>query len=427
MLTTTEVSPAGFAGARDASAAAVVHPETPAELARARKTVIACFLGWALDAFDFFLMVFVFSQVAATFSTSITSVTVAVTLTLAMRPLGAFIFGRIADHYGRRPALMICVLSFAVLEFMSGLAPNLWSFLALRALFGVAMGGEWGIGSSLAMESIPARWRGWVSGLLQSGYPAGYFLATIAFYLFEPLVGWRGLFMIGALPALLVLFIRRNVEESPGWKAQQKQPRQPISTILRNHMGLAVYSVVLMTAFTFLAHGAQDIYPNVFLGVQHGFDSGTITIIALIYNAGAIAGGLTFGILSQRIGRRRAITLAAVLLLPVIPLWAFSSSPLWLGVGALLIQFCIQGAWGVIPAHLNELSPPTIRATFPGFVFQLGNLLSSPNATIQAAIGESMGKDYSWALAGVAGLSALVIILLVAFGPEARNVKMSGA
>ena len=237
---------------------------------RARKVVIASFLGWALDALDFFLMVFVFSDVAKEFGASITTVTVAVTLTLAMRPVGAVIFGRLADHYGRKPLLMISILCYSILELLSGLAPTLISFLVLRALFGVAMGGEWGIGSSLTMESIPPQWRGWVSGLLQSGYPAGYFLATVAFYVVYPLIGWRGMFFVGVLPALLVLYIRRNVPESPDWTARQVAPRQPIGEVLRGHIGLTIYAVVLMTAFNFFSHGTQDLYPNIFLGVQHG-------------------------------------------------------------------------------------------------------------------------------------------------------------
>lgn len=400
--------------------------ETPAQLAQARKTVIACFLGWALDAFDFFIMVFVFSHVAATFNTSITSVTMAVTLTLAMRPVGAFIFGRIADHHGRRPALMICVLGYSALGFLSGLAPTLWSFLVIRALFGIAMGGEWGVGSSLAMETIPARWRGWVSGLLQAGYPTGYFLATAAFYLLEPLVGWRGLFMLSAIPALLVVFIRRHVPESQQWVAHQSSPRLPVALVMRQHLRLAAYAVALMMCFTFFAHGTQNLYPNVFLGVQHGFDAGTITVIALSYNAAAIVGSLTFGSLSQRLGRRRVVIMAALLSLPVVPLWAFSHSPVLLGLGAVLMQMCVQGAWGVIPAHLNELSPPTIRATFPGFVYQLGNLLASYIVTLQAAIGASMGNDYRWALGGTAAISAMMIVVLMIFGPENRHVRMDG-
>jgi SHS family lactate transporter-like MFS transporter len=394
---------------------------------RARKVVIASFLGWALDAFDFFIMIFVFSDVAKEFGVGITTVTVAVTLTLAMRALGAFIFGRLADHYGRRPLLMLSILSYSILELLSGLAPTLATFLILRALFGIAMGGEWGIGSSLTMETIPPHWRGWVSGLLQSGYPAGYFLATISFYAFFPLVGWRGLFIIGAVPALLVLYIRRNVPESPDWNARQSTPRIPIGTVLRQHAGLTIYAVIMMTAFNFFSHGTQDLYPNVFLGVQHHFDHSTITAIALIYNVGAVLGGIAFGALSQRIGRRAAIVLAALLSLPVIPFWAFGTTPLVLGIGAFLMQICVQGAWGVIPAHLNELSPPAIRATFPGFVYQLGNLLASYNATLQAGIGARMDHDYSWALAAVAGVVAVVIAVLVGFGAEARHVRMGEA
>jgi SHS family lactate transporter-like MFS transporter len=391
---------------------------------RARKVVVASFLGWTLDAFDFFIMVFVFSDIAEEFGVTITTVTVAVTLTLATRAMGAYIFGRLADRFGRRPLLMVSVLSYSVLELLSGLAPNLASFLVLRGLFGIAMGGEWGIGSSLTMETIPPKWRGWVSGLLQSGYPAGYFHATLAFYAIYPLVGWRGLFMVGVLPALLVLYIRRHVPESPDWTARQAGPHPSITSVIRRHVGLTIYAVMLMTAFNFFSHGTQDIYPNIFLGVQHGFDHGTITTIALIYNLGAVIGGLLFGALSQRIGRRTTIVLAALLSLPVLPLWAFGDSALTLGLSAFLMQICMQGAWGVIPAHLNELSPPSIRATFPGVVYQLGNLLASYNATLQAAIGERMNHNYSWALAGVAGVVAVVIAVMVGFGVEAKDVAM---
>jgi SHS family lactate transporter-like MFS transporter len=390
---------------------------------RARKVVIASFLGWTLDAFDFFIMVFVFSDVAKEFGVGITAVTVAVTLTLAMRALGAYIFGRLADRYGRRPMLMISVLCYSAFELFSGLAPNLVSFLVLRALFGIAMGGEWGIGASLTMETIPPKWRGWVSGLLQSGYPAGYFLATICFYVVYPLGGWRWMFFIGVLPALLVLYIRRNVPESPDWKARQAAPRPALRTVLRRHIGLTVYAVILMTAFNFFSHGTQDLYPT-FLLVQHHFDHGTVTVIALTYNAGAMLGGILFGALSQRIGRRVTIVLAALLALPVIPFFAFGQTALVLGIGSFLMQICVQGAWGVIPVHLNELSPPSIRATFPGVVYQLGNLLASYNATLQSGIADRMNHNYSWALAGVVGVVVVVIALLVGFGVEARNVPM---
>lgn len=390
----------------------------------ASRVVLAAYLGWTLDAFDFFIMIFVFDDVAKAFGVGLTTVSFAITLTLAMRAFGALLFGRLADKYGRRPVMMFNILCFSALELLSGLAPTLLSFMILRALFGIAMGGEWGVGSSLTMESIPAKWRGWVSGLLQAGYPSGYLLATLAFGLLYPLVGWRGLFIIGAVPALLVVYIRRSVPESPDWHARQKEPRVPVSEILRRHAGLTLYAVILMAAFNFFSHGTQDIYPKVFLKVQHGFSHDTITVIALVYNVGAILGGLTFGSISQYIGRRWAIVIAALLSLPIIPLWAFSNSPWLLGLGAFLMQFMVQGAWGVIPAHLNELSPPGIRATFPGFVYQLGNFLASYNATLQTKIGAAYNHNYSYALAGVAGVVAVVIAVLCAFGVERSHIKM---
>ena len=389
-----------------------------------RHVVAACYLGWTLDAFDFFIMVFVLRDIAATFATTNLAVTWAITLTLAMRPLGALIFGRLADRVGRRPTLIADVLCYSALEFASGFAPSLTVFIILRALYGIAMGGEWGVGASLTMESIPNRWRGPVSGLLQAGYPSGYLLASIL-YLAVPVLGWRGMFMAGAAPALLVLYIRRNVPESPDWKARAaRREHTPIATTLHRHFGLAVYAVLMMTAFNFFSHGTQDIYPSLFLGGQHHLSHAAISTIAIIYNLGAILGGLGFGALSQVIGRRAAIVGAALLSLPVLPLWAFSSDPIWLGLGAFLMQICVQGAWGVIPAHLNELSPPEVRGTFPGFVYQLGNLLAAANATIQTAIADRMNHDYRFALAGVAGTVAIVIAVMVGFGREARETRM---
>jgi SHS family lactate transporter-like MFS transporter len=394
------------------------------DIGNARRVVIASYLGWTLDAFDYFIMIFVFDEVAHTFGVGLTTASLAITLTLAMRAVGALIFGRLADRYGRRPVMMINILCFSGLELLSGLAPTLLAFMFLRALFGIAMGGEWGVGSSLTMETIPARWRGWVSGLLQAGYPSGYLLATLAYGILGPYIGWRGLFVVGALPALLVLYIRRNVPESPDWERIQEKPKVKITEVLRRHIGLTIYAVILMTAFNFFSHGTQDIYPKAFLKAQHGFSHGTITMIALTYNIGAILGGLSFGAISQHIGRRRAMVIAALLSLLVIPLWAFASSPWVLGLGAFLMQFMVQGAWGIIPAHLNELSPGEIRGTFPGVVYQLGNFLASYNATLQTAIGSRNGHNYSWALAGVAGTVAVVIALLVGFGVENRHVKL---
>ena len=389
-----------------------------------RHVVAASFLGWTLDAFDFFLLVFVLKDIVADFATDISAVTVAILLTLAMRPVGALIFGRAADRWGRRPTLMVDVLIYSILEFASGLAPSLTVLIVLRALYGVAMGGEWGVGASLTMETIPPRARGLVSGLLQSGYPAGYFLASMVYGTLFPLIGWRGMFMVGVIPALLVLYIRRSVPESPGWQPKPATRRGDIGSSLRSHWRRGLYAIVLMTAFNFFSHGTQDIYPT-FLQVQHGLSSHAVGVIAMIYNIGAIGGGLFFGSLSERFGRRRCIIIAALLSLPVIPLWAYGSTPVLLASGAFLMQFMVQGAWGVIPAHLNELSPETARATFPGVVYQLGNLLASVNAPLQAGIAGYFGGDYALALAAVAATVAVVIAVLTALGSEARGVSFS--
>jgi MFS transporter, SHS family, lactate transporter len=389
-----------------------------------KHVVAATFLGWSLDAFDFFLLVFVLKDIAAEFQTDISNVTIAILLTLAMRPVGAFIFGRAADHWGRRPTLMINILLYSILEFASGFAPSLTSLIVLRALYGIAMGGEWGVGASLTMESIPPHARGFVSGLLQSGYPTGYFLASIVYGALFPIIGWRGMFMVGVLPALLVLYIRRTVPESPSWNRAAVAETGSTLAILKSHWRLGIYAIVLMTAFNFFSHGTQDLYPT-FLEVQRKLSPHAVGVIAVIYNIGAICGGILFGTLSERFGRRRCIIVSALLSLPVIPLWAFSESPVMLAVGAFLMQFTVQGAWGIVPVHLNELSPDTARGTFPGFVYQLGNLFASVNATLQAGIAVHFGGNYSIALASVAGLVAILIAVLTAFGTEAKGVEFA--
>src|ERR1700728_2478473 len=390
-----------------------------------KHVVAASFLGWSLDAFDFFLLVFVLKDIAAEFHTDISNVTLAILLTLAMRPIGAFIFGRAADRWGRRPTLMVDVLLYSILEFSSGFAPSLTALLILRALYGVAMGGEWGVGASLTMESIPPHARGFVSGLLQSGYPAGYFLASIVYALLFSYIGWRGMVMVGVIPAVLVLYIRRHVPESPTWRPTTTAHGNTLA-VVKSHWQLGIYAVLLMTAFNFFSHGTQDLYPT-FLQAQHGFSPREVGLIAVIYNIGAIIGGISFGSLSERFGRRRIIIIAAVLSLVVLPLWAFASSPVWLAVGAFLMQVMVQGAWGVIPAHLNELSPDDARGTFPGFVYQLGNLIASVNATLQAAIAAHYGNDYALALAVVAGVVAIAIVILTALGTEAKGVAFGDA
>jgi len=386
-----------------------------------KHVVAASFLGWTLDAFDFFLLVLVLTDVAREFDTSVSHASWAITLTLFMRPVGAFIFGRLADHFGRRPVMMINVLCYAVLAFVSAFSPTLTVFLILRALFGVAMGGEWGVGASLTMESIPAHARGFVSGLLQAGYPTGYFLASLAYGVLFPSFGWRGLFMVGVLPALLVLYIRRSVPESPGWSKEHAH-RGALLSVLSRHWRLALYAILLMTAFNFFSHGTQDLYPT-FLKADHLFKPHTVSLIQMVYNVGAILGGITLGSLSQRFGRRVTLIVGALLALPAIPLWAYSETPAMLALGAFIMQFFVQGVWGVIPAHLNELSPPEARATFPGFVYQLGNLFAAYNATLQANLAVSYGS-YAIALTIVAASAALAIAFFAFAGSEAKDVDM---
>ena len=397
-----------------------------------KHVVAASYLGWTLDAFDFFLLVFVIKDVAHSFGAGKEDVAWALTLTLALRPVGAFIFGRLADRFGRRPVLMADVGLYSLLGFATAFSPNLIAFLVIRALFGVAMGGEWGIGASLTMETVRPESRGFVSGLLQSGYPTGYLLASLVyrnFYdhlgAFTGLENWRALFLIGVIPALLILYIRRHVPESPGWSTEHAKTGTVLN-VLKRHWKLAIYAILLMTAFNFFSHGTQDIYPT-FLQVQHHFNTQTTGNIAIIYNIGAIVGGLSFGLLSQSLGRKRTIIIGALLSIPVAYLWAYSQTAAMLTVGAFLMQFFVQGAWGVIPAHLNELSPHDARGTFPGTVYQLGNFIASYNAVLQTGIAARSGENYSFALASVAIAAAVAIVVLTLMGREARDIKLSGA
>jgi SHS family lactate transporter-like MFS transporter len=408
----------------------VIVDELKALDANQRSAFLASFLGWALDAFDFFLLTFVIKDIAQDFQVKPSEVSFAIMLTLMARPIGAFIFGRLADRYGRRPVLMGDVLAYSVLGFAAAFSPNLTVLLVLRFLFGVAMGGEWGIGASLALESVPAKSRGVVSGILQEGYPVGFFLASIA-NLFLPVLGWRGLMMLGIAPALLILLVRRNVKESPAFEAQRAAgagaARGPsLGQTIRREWRRLLYCVLLMTCFNYFSHGTQDLYPT-FLKVQHKFEPWLVTTLTIVLNLGAVVGGLVFGALSERIGRRRAIVLAALLALPVIPLWSQASTPLLLGAGAFLIQIAVQGAWGVVPAHLNELSPPEARGTFPGFAYQLGNVFAAGNAVIQSKIAEAHGNNYGLALGSVCAVVAVVLAVVTWFGPEARGRSLDGS
>ena len=438
-----------------------------------RNVVIAAYLGWTLDAFDFLMLTLITKDVADEYHVPATALGLVITATLALRPIGAFIFGRLADRFGRRPILMLNVLIYSALAFASAFAPDYMTFLVLRCLFGVAMGGEWGVGSSLAMEHMRPESRGVVSGLLQTGYPTGGLIAAGAAALLLEDHGWRFLVMLSAVPALLVVFIRMGVPESPNWKPGQHQAAalrpssvaagfvgvglailgqlslfttalsglqvpMPVSIAAtvsgiviaamafgRKHMSLALFAMLLMAGFNALSHGTQDFYSN-FLRIQHGFSPSLASTIIACGSLGAICGGITSGTLSQIIGRRRMITIGALMVLPMIPMWAFfSTTPLMFAAAVFALQFCVQGAWGVVPAHLNEISPGDVRGTFPGFVYQVGNLLSAGVPFSQTFLVEHNGWQYGQALALAAVCAAAAIAVLINLGPEGRHVDMS--
>jgi SHS family lactate transporter-like MFS transporter len=344
-----------------------------------------------------------------------------------MRPIGAFLFGFLADRFGRRPALMIDIICFSIFELGSAFAPSLRSFLIMRAFFGIAMGGEWGVGAALAFETLPAKGRGFFSGLLQEGYVVGYLLAAVVYGTLFRFLGWRGMFVVGALPAFLVIYIRTKVDESPAWlqgRVTKKQDTRVGKGILA-YLGSFLFLILLMFAFNSFSHGTQDLYPT-FLQKNHGFSPGTVGTIAIIYNIGALLGGITFGSWSERLGRRRAIIIAALLAIPVIPLWAYSHTAPMLALGGFLMQFMVQGAWGVIPAHLNELSPPAVRATFPGLAYQLGNLFASRNSVIQAKLVEQhFGGNYAPVLAWTVVLVATLVVVISLSGKEIKGADLS--
>jgi MFS transporter, SHS family, lactate transporter len=428
---------------------------------------LAAFAGWALDAFDFFLMVFMFEAIAREFHASLPAVTAASAVTLAARPFGAFFFGQLADRYGRRPVLMAVILLYSGFELASAFAPSLAALLVMRALFGFSMGGEWGVGASLAMETIPAKARGLVSGFLQEGYAVGYLLAALVYYLLFDRIGWRGMFIVGVAPALVSALIFLGVKESPSFEAARHAPgpaRHPhvwtvglialavalapsvlsvftgigVTTLIygicvpvalaglwffRSHWRIALYLAVMMMGFNLLSHGTQDLYPT-FLRARH-FGTGQVGLATAIGNVGAIFGGVIMGAWSERLGRRWAIILAAGASILLVPLWAFSHTLVLLAAGAFVMQAAVQGAWGVVPAHLNELAPSDARGAFPGYVYQLGNLLASGLIVGQATLAKARGGDYGFALAVTAGVVAVLIIVIVWFGPERRGADLT--
>jgi SHS family lactate transporter-like MFS transporter len=380
--------------------------------------VAASFLGWTLDAFDFFVVVFLIDRLAADFHVAKRDVVFSLFVTLVMRPVGALLFGLMTDRYGRRIPLMTNVVFFSLVELACGFSPNLTFFLVMRALYGIGMGGEWGIGASLAMESVPPRWRGVLSGILQSGYSTGYILAAIVARFVLPTWGWRPMFWLGGLPALLAFYISAKVPESEAWKQHRAPSTVAVLRIVAAQWKSFLYLVLLMTFMMFLSHGTQDLYPD-FLGTVHKLAPAMQSYMAIIYNIGAIVGAIIFGQLSERLGRRLTMICSMSLALCVIPLWAFGGTLAVLAIGSFLMQAGVQGAWGIIPVHLSELSPDETRGLVPGLAYQLGILIAAPTNSVEFMLRDVVG--YRWALAGFEIVTIAVLIVTIALGKERKG------
>ncbi|HKM65623.1 MAG TPA: MFS transporter [Candidatus Acidoferrum sp.] len=390
----------------------------PAQKQGSHHAVLAGFLGWTLDAFDFFVIVFLYDTLSHQFGVSKKAIVFTTTATLALRPVGAFLFGLLADRFGRRIPLMANVIYFSIIELACGFAPNYTVFLILRALFGIGMGGEWGVGASLAMEAAPTRWRGVLSGILQSGYSLGYLLAAMAARFVLPAWGWRPMFWLGALPALLALYIRTKVPESQAWHQHRAGSMGDVLRVVAVNYKRFLYLVVLMVFMMFLSHGTQDLYPD-FLKEIHKVKPSSVANIAMIYNVGAVIGAIIFGSLSQSLGRRKGMMAALALCLLVMPFWAFAGSVPVLIVATVFMQMGVQGAWGVIPVHLNELSADAARGLMPGLAYQLGILIAAPTNSIEYALREHFG--YQWALAGFEIVTIFALILILSRGAEEHS------
>jgi len=388
-----------------------------------RSALAAGFLGWTLDAFDFFLVTLCLTAIGKEFHKSDAEMAFSITLTLAFRPAGAFLFGLLADRYGRRLPLMIDLVFFSICEVLTGFAPSYTSFLVLRALFGIGMGGEWGVGGSLAMEKVPPKLRGVLSGLLQEGYAAGNLLAAIAFFFLFQRWGWRPLFFLGGLPALLALFVRFRVKESEVWQKNREKSWGGLGRAIASHWKLFLYLTLLMTMMNFVSHGTQDMYPT-FLERQWHFGPSQRSVMTGISMIGAILGGIAMGRLSDYYGRRRVMIWSLLGGILMVPLWVFSPSTALLVLGAFLIQFMVQGAWGIIPAHLAELSPDSVRGFLPGFSYQCGVLVAGSVTYIEPLLAKTMGYASAMALTAV---TVFALAAMVAAAGKERKGQVFGA
>jgi SHS family lactate transporter-like MFS transporter len=384
---------------------------------------VAGFSGWTLDAFDFFLVVMSLTTIGREFGQDVRHMTYALTATLWLRPVGAFLFGSFADRFGRRIPLAINLCLFAVVELMTGFAPSFAAFIVIRALFGIVMGGQWGVGVSLAMEKVPGRHRGVMSGLLQEGYAIGFLLASAAYFFLPQTRGWRPLFMIGCVPALLAsAFVFFKVKESDTWQQNHQSSFAGLGKALGIHWKLFAYLIVFMMTMHMSSHGTQDMYPT-FLEKDWGILGRQKAELSAISMLGAILGGLSVGWISDRVGRRKAMVGAMIGALAVIPLWAHAHTLPLLVLGAVLMQFFVQGAWGVVPAHLAELSPSSVRATLPGLANQMGVVLSTAALFLETTLAK--GRTFASAMSITAAIVFCLAVTLTLLGRERRHVELS--
>ncbi|CAG8659447.1 MFS general substrate transporter [Rhizophagus irregularis] len=388
-------------------------------------TFFVTYLSWTFVSFDYFIVTFTLPYIAKDFKLKPSDVAVSITLMLTFRPLGALIFGLLSDKYGRKYPLMANIFIFSGLQLASGFAPNFLTYSITRAIFGMAMGGEWGLGAALAMEALPLESRGLLSGILQEGYALGFLLAAVVYYAVITNWGWRTTYYIGSFPILLVLIIYFLVPESEEWKrlhAERKttkiNPREKTRSIIINHWKIFLFSILLMTALNFIVHGSKDLYPT-FLNVQLDFTPGQITFITIIANIGSIIGGFINGYICHFLGRKNAMITFTFLAGCFLPLYVLPRNYIVLTIGAFAVYLCIGGSWGSIPAYLNEIAPVELRGTFPGLVYQTGTLLASSSAQIEAFFGEMIKEegspDYGLTIALLTSLFVIVIIIILKF------------